>query len=245
MAGHSKWANIKHRKARQDAKKGKVYTKLIREITVGAKSGGPLPEDNPRLRLALDKANAENMPKDTINRAIQRGAGNDDNANLEEVVYEGYGPSGVAILVETMTDNRNRTVAEVRHAFTKHGGNLGTDGSVAYLFEKIGSIQVKTSLSEEELLEHVIDAGGDDLIYSDSEAEIYCSSNLLHEVNDSLKEKGLEIDATQIIMKPTTTVEADNELAEKVIKLIDFIEDLDDVQEVYSNVEFPENFFEE
>ena len=144
-----------------------------------------------------------------------------------------------------MTDNRNRTVAEVRHAFTKHGGNLGTDGSVAYLFEKIGSIQVKTSLSEEELLEHVIDAGGDDLIYSDSEAEIYCSSNLLHEVNDSLKEKGLEIDATQIIMKPTTTVEADNELAEKVIKLIDFIEDLDDVQEVYSNVEFPENFFEE
>ncbi|MEY2972692.1 MAG: YebC/PmpR family DNA-binding transcriptional regulator [Gammaproteobacteria bacterium] len=245
MAGHSKWANIKHRKARQDEKKAKVYTKLIREITIAAKSGGPIPEDNPRLRLALDKANGENMPKDTINRAIQRGAGNDDNANLEEVVYEGYGPSGVAILVETMTDNRNRTVADVRHAFTKHGGNLGTDGSVAYLFEKIGSIQLKTDLQEEELLELVIEAGADDLIYSNSMAEVNCSANLLHEVHDALKKKGLDVEFAQIMMKPTTMIQADQELAEKVLKLLDFLEDIDDVQEVYSNVEFPENFFEE
>lgn len=245
MAGHSKWANIKHRKARQDAKKGKVYTKLIREITIASKNGGPLPEDNPRLRLALDKANAENMPKDTINRAIQRGAGNDDNSNLEEVVYEGYGPSGVAILVETMTDNRNRTVADVRHAFTKYGGNLGTDGSVAYLFEKIGSIHIKSQLPEEELLEHVIDAGGEDLIYSGLDAEVFCRPNALHEVNDSLKAKGIEIESTQVIMKPKTLIYADNELAEKVIKLIEYIEEIDDVQEVFSNIEFPDNLFEE
>ncbi|MEK9649541.1 MAG: YebC/PmpR family DNA-binding transcriptional regulator [Gammaproteobacteria bacterium] len=245
MAGHSKWANIKHRKARQDAKKGKVYTKLIREITIASKNGGPLPEDNPRLRLALDKANAENMPKDTINRAIQRGAGNDDNSNLEEVVYEGYGPSGVAILVETMTDNRNRTVADVRHAFTKYGGNLGTDGSVAYLFEKIGSIHIKSQLPEEELLEHVIDAGGEDLIYSGLDAEVFCRPNALHEVNDGLKAKGIEIESTQVIMKPKTLIYADNELAEKVIKLIEYIEEIDDVQEVFSNIEFPDNLFEE
>ena len=182
MAGHSKWANIKHRKARQDAKKGKVYTKLIREITVAAKSGGPLPEDNPRLRLALDKANAENMPKDTINRAIQRGAGNDDNANLEEVVYEGYGPSGVAILVETMTDNRNRTVAEVRHAFSKFGGNLGTDGSVSYLFNKIGIIHLNKEFSEEEIMDFVIEYEADDFIEEDEFYEIVTSPSSLHAI---------------------------------------------------------------
>ena len=155
MAGHSKWANIKHRKARQDAKRGKIYTKLIRELTVAAKQGDE-PNDNPRLRLALERANSENMPKDTIKRAIERGAGKGEASNLEEVIYEGYGPGGVAILIEAMTDNRNRTVAEVRHAFTKFGGNLGTDGSVAYIFKKIGEIYVSSDSDEEKLFEAVI-----------------------------------------------------------------------------------------
>ena len=159
MAGHSKWANIKHRKARQDAKRGKIYTKLIRELTVAAKAGGGDPADNPRLRLALDKANSENMPKDTIKRAIERGTGAGESGNLEEVTYEGYGPGGVAILVEAMTDNRNRTVAEVRHAFTKFGGNLGTDGSVSYLFNKIGFAQVDPNADEEIVMDILLIMG--------------------------------------------------------------------------------------
>ena len=242
MAGHSKWANIKHRKARQDAKKGKVYTKLIREITVAAKSGGPLPEDNPRLRLALDKANAENMPKDTINRAIQRGAGNDDNANLEEVVYEGYGPSGVAILVETMTDNRNRTVAEVRHAFSKFGGNLGTDGSVSYLFNKIGIIHLNKEFSEEEIMDFVIEYEADDFIEEDEFYEIVTSPSSLHAIVDKMKENNIDSINAELTLRPETTVLIDEEMSEKVIKLMSHMDDLDDVQEVHTNAEFPANF---
>ena len=163
MAGHSKWANIKHRKARQDAKRGKIYTKLIRELTVAAKSGGGDPNDNPRLRLALDKANSENMPKDTIKRAIERGTGAGEAGNLEEITYEGYGPGGVAVLVEAMTDNRNRTVADVRHAFTKFGGNLGTDGSVSYLFNKIGIAMIEKNQDEDAVMEILLDFDGEDL----------------------------------------------------------------------------------
>ena len=163
MAGHSKWANIKHRKARQDAKRGKIYTKLIRELTVAAKAGGGDPNDNPRLRLALDKANSENMPKDTINRAIERGTGAGEAGNLEEITYEGYGPGGVAVLVEAMTDNRNRTVADVRHAFTKFGGNLGTDGSVSYLFNKIGLAMIEKNQDEDAVMEILLDFDGEDL----------------------------------------------------------------------------------
>ena len=162
MAGHSKWANIKHRKARQDASRGKIWTKVIREITVAAKDG-PDPADNPRLRLALEKANSANMPKDTIKRAIEKGSGTGETGVLEEIIFEGYGPGGVAILVETMTDNRNRTVSDVRHAFSKYGGNLGTDGSVSYLFKKLGIVQVDKNFTEEELMEIVIDIGADDL----------------------------------------------------------------------------------
>ena len=178
MAGHSKWANIKHRKARQDASRGKIWTKVIREITVAAK-GGPDPADNPRLRLALDKANAANMPKDTIKRAIQKGSGTGEMGALEELIFEGYGPNGVAILVETMTDNRNRTVADVRHAFTKFGGNMGTDGSVAYLFNKLGVIHIDLSHEEDQIMEIALDAGADDFSIQDDHYEIITSPGKL------------------------------------------------------------------
>ena len=186
MAGHSKWANIKHRKARQDASRGKVWTKVIREITVAAK-GGPDPDDNPRLRLALDKANAANMPKDNIKRAIEKGSGTGETGALEEIVLEGYGPGGVAILVEAMSDNRNRTVSDVRHAFSKFGGNLGTDGSVSYLFNKLGIIHISKDFSEEDLLEVVLDAGAEDLVDEGDYFEVIISSTDLSNVLEALK----------------------------------------------------------
>ena len=176
MAGHSKWANIKHRKARQDASRGKVWTKVIREITVAAKDG-PDPNDNPRLRLALEKANSANMPKDTIKRAIEKGSGTGETGSLEEIIFEGYGPGGVAILVETMTDNRNRTVSDVRHAFSKFGGNLGTDGSVAYLFKKLGIIHIDKGFSEEKLMELVIESGAIDFTQEDDFFEVTTEAN--------------------------------------------------------------------
>ena len=185
MAGHSKWANIKHRKARQDASRGKIWTKVIREITVAAKDG-PDPADNPRLRLALEKANSANMPKDTIKRAIEKGSGTGETGVLEEITFEGYGPGGVAILVETMTDNRNRTVSDVRHAFSKYGGNLGTDGSVSYLFKKLGIVQVDKNFTEEELMEIVIDIGADDLSEEGDFFEIITDSNSFNDVVLSL-----------------------------------------------------------
>ena len=188
MAGHSKWANIKHRKARQDASRGKVWTKVIREITVAAKDG-PDPNDNPRLRLALEKANAANMPKDTIKRAIEKGSGTGETGELEEIVFEGYGPGGVAILVETMTDNRNRTVSDVRHAFSKYGGNLGTDGSVSYLFKKLGIIHLSKSLSEESLMEVVIESGAEDFSEEDDFYEVTTEASVFNNVLDIFKEK--------------------------------------------------------
>ena len=186
MAGHSKWANIKHRKARQDASRGKVWTKVIREITVAAKDG-PDPNDNPRLRLALEKANSANMPKDTIKRAIEKGSGTGETGSLEEIVFEGYGPGGVAILVETMTDNRNRTVSDVRHAFSKFGGNLGTDGSVAYLFKKLGLIHISKDISDEELMDLVIESGANDYTEEEDFFEVTTESNDFNNVLQNFK----------------------------------------------------------
>ena len=241
MAGHSKWANIKHRKARQDASRGKIWTKVIREITVAAK-GGPDPADNPRLRLALDKANAANMPKDTIKRAIQKGSGTGEMGVLEELIFEGYGPNGVAILVETMTDNRNRTVADVRHAFTKFGGNMGTDGSVAYLFNKLGIVHVETTYEEDKIMEIALEAGADDFTAMDNYYEIITSPGNLSNIIEVLKEKNIESLLAENTMRAETLVNLDQEASEKVLKIMNFMDDLDDVQEVHTNAEFPDNF---
>jgi YebC/PmpR family DNA-binding regulatory protein len=238
MAGHSKWANIKHRKGRQDEKKQKIFSKLIREITVASKLGGVEASDNPRLRLALDKALGANMPKDTIERAISRGAGDSDSGNLEEITYEGYGPNGVAVLIEAMSDNKNRTVAEVRHAFSKCGGSLGTDGSVSYLFSKKGQIIVKES-NQEKLLELLISEGIEDIEPSNEDLTlIFTEPNNIHNVKNVLLKEGIEIVEAEMIMDSSQNVELNSEETEKVLKLLDNLEDLDDVQNVFSNAEF-------
>lgn len=244
MAGHSKWANIKHKKAAQDAKRGKIFTKLIREITVAAKLGGGEIADNPRLRAAVDKALSANMTKDTIQRAIDRGAGGGDNENVEELVYEGYGAGGVAVLVEVMTDNKNRTVAEVRHAFNKCGGNLGTDGSVAYLFEKRGQIVIETG-DEDQIMEAALDAGADDVLTQDDGSyDIATSQNNVVEVKDALVARGIEVASAEVALVPATLAELDEDTAPKVMKLIDMLEDLDDVQNVYTNANFTDELLE-
>ncbi len=246
MAGHSKWANIKHKKAAQDKKRGKLFTKLIREITVGARLGGGDVNDNPRLRAAVDKALAANMPKDTIDRAVQRGAGGGEGSDVEELVYEGYGPGGVAILIEAMTDNRNRTVAEVRHAFSKYGGNLGTDGSVAYLFNKQGVINFAPGTDEEAVMDAALEAGAEDIEAEDDGAlTVTTPWENLSDVVESLKGLDLEPDHAEVTMLASTPAECDEDTARKVLKLIDVLEELDDVQEVYSNGEFPEAAYEE
>ena len=241
MAGHSKWANIKHRKARQDASRGKVWTKVIREITVAAK-GGPDPNDNPRLRLALEKANAANMPKDTIKRAIEKGSGTGESGELEEIIFEGYGPGGVAILVETMTDNRNRTVSDVRHAFSKFGGNLGTDGSVSYLFKKLGIIHINKDYSEEKLMENVIESGAQDFSEEDDFFEVTTDPNKFNKVIDFFKENKIQYLNAELTLRADTLVDLDQDMSEKVLNIMEFMDDLDDVQEVHTNAEFPENF---
>jgi len=241
MAGHSKWANIKHRKARQDASRGKVWTKVIREITVAAK-GGPDPNDNPRLRLALEKANAANMPKDTIKRAIEKGSGTGESGELEEIIFEGYGPGGVAILVETMTDNRNRTVSDVRHAFSKFGGNLGTDGSVSYLFKKLGIIHINKDYSEEKLMENVIESGAQDFSEEDDFFEVTTDANKFNKVIDFFKENKIQYLNAELTLRADTLVDLDQDMSEKVLNIMEFMDDLDDVQEVHTNAEFPESF---
>ena len=241
MAGHSKWANIKHRKARQDASRGKVWTKVIREITVAAKDG-PDPNDNPRLRLALEKANAANMPKDTIKRAIEKGSGTGETGELEEIIFEGYGPGGVAILVETMTDNRNRTVSDVRHAFSKFGGNLGTDGSVSYLFKKLGVIHINKDYSEEMLMENVIESGAQDFSEEDDFFEVTTDPNQFNKVIDFFKENDIQYLNAELTLRADTLVNLDQDMSEKVLNIMEFMDDLDDVQEVHTNAEFPENF---
>ena len=241
MAGHSKWANIKHRKARQDASRGKVWTKVIREITVAAKDG-PDPNDNPRLRLALEKANAANMPKDTIKRAIEKGSGTGETGELEEIIFEGYGPGGVAILVETMTDNRNRTVSDVRHAFSKFGGNLGTDGSVSLLFKKLGVIHINKDYSEEMLMENVIESGAQDFSEEDDFFEVTTDPNQFNKVIDFFKENDVQYINAELTLRADTLVDLDQDMSEKVLNIMEFMDDLDDVQEVHTNAEFPENF---
>jgi YebC/PmpR family DNA-binding regulatory protein len=246
VAGHSKWANIKHRKGRQDAKRGKVFSVLIRELTVAAKLGGGVPDDNPRLRTAIDKALAANMTKDTIERAVQRGAGGLEGENLEEVSLEGYGPGGIAIIVESMTDNNNRTVAEVRHAFTKSGGNLGTNGSVSYLFEKKGIITVSSEQDAEQIMEVSIEAGAEDIeINEDLTTTVSSSPEDFQNIKNALINQDFNIDDSEISLVPETTVQADMDTSLKVYRLLEMLEDLDDTQNVTSNIEFADGMLEE
>ena len=235
MAGHSKWANIKHRKAAQDAKRGKIFTKLIHEITTSARLGDADPANNPRLRAAVAAALTSNMTRDTINRAIARGAGGGDGEQLETIVYEGYGPAGSAVMVECLTDNRNRTVAEVRHAFSKCGGNLGTDGSVAYLFTKKGVLTF-VGADEDALMDAALEAGADDVVTEeDGTIEVYTTPNDFGTVLDGLEAAGFKPESAEVTMIPSTEAELDAETAPKLMRLIDMLEDLDDVQEVYHN----------
>jgi YebC/PmpR family DNA-binding regulatory protein len=236
MAGHSKWANIKHRKAGQDAKRGKVFTKIIRELTIAARMGGGTVADNPRLRVMVDKALAANMTRDTIDRAIARGAGTAENDNLEELVYEGYGPGGIAVYIETMTDNRNRTVAEVRHGFSKFGGSLGTNGSVSYMFERTGIISFPRGGNEEKILEVAIEAGAHDVANcDDGSIEVMTTLESFGAVKDALDQAGLRPVRAEMTMLAVNEVEADFETAETLLKLVEHLEDLDDVQNVYTN----------
>lgn len=238
MAGHSKWANIKHRKAGQDARRGKIFTKLLREITVSVKSGGSDAGSNPRLRAAIDKALGANMRRDTIDNAIKKASGTQDNANYEEIRYEGYGPGGTAVMVDCLTDNRNRTVGEVRHAFTKAGGNLGTDGSVAYLFSKVGIISYAECNNEDALMEAALEAGADDVVTNDDGSiDVMTSPESYLSVKESLIAAGFEPDNAEITMQPSTSTELDADDADKMMRLIDRLEDLDDVQNVYSNAD--------
>ena len=246
MAGHSKWANIQHRKGRQDAKRGKLFTKLIREITVAAKLGGSDSSANPRLRAAIDNGLSNNMTKDTIDRAVKRGAGGDENSNVDEIRYEGYGPNGVAVIVDTMTDNKNRTVAEIRHAFSKFGGNLGTDGSVSYLFTKIGLISFQGKIDEDAIMEAALESGAEDIITNaDNSIDVITNPDNLVDIKDVIVAAGFDPQNTEITMRASTTSELDKKGAETMIKLLDELEDIDDVQKVYSNAEIPDEILAE
>ncbi len=236
MAGHSKWANIQHRKGRQDAKRGKLWTKIIREITVAARAGGPDPDTNPRLRMAWDKATDANMPKDNIQRAIQRGAGADGGDNYEEIRYEGYGVAGAAVIVDCMTDNRTRTVAEVRHAFAKHGGNLGQDGSVVFQFKHCGQFFFAPGTSEEAVMEAGLEAGAEDIqTDDDGMIEVTCEPGNYTALRRAFNEAGLKAEQEGVVMKALNDTVLTGEDAERMQKLLDVLEGLDDVQEVYTN----------
>ncbi|GIU33751.1 MULTISPECIES: YebC/PmpR family DNA-binding transcriptional regulator [unclassified Shewanella] len=244
MAGHSKWANIKHRKAAQDAKRGKLFTKFIRELTVAAREGGSDPDSNPRLRAAIDKSLSNNMTRDTVERAIKRGAGELDGQVLETIIYEGYGPGGTAVLVETMTDNKNRTVSGVRNAFSKSGGNLGTDGSVAYLFEKKGIISYE-GVDEDTVMDAALEAGAEDVVTNeDGSIDVLTSPEDFGSVKDALDHAGLESVNAEVTMIPSTKADLDANTAPKFLRLIDNLEDHDDVQEVYHNAEISDEVME-
>jgi YebC/PmpR family DNA-binding regulatory protein len=235
MAGHSKWANIQHRKGRQDAKRGKIFTRLIKEITVAARMGGGDPDMNPRLRLAVDKAYENNMPKDNIERAIKRGSGDLDGVNYEEIRYEGYGINGAAVIVDCLTDNRVRTVAEVRHAFTKHGGNLGGEGSVAFLFKHCGQLLYAPGTSEEKLMDAALEAGADDVVaHEDGSLEVLTSPHDFAAVKAKLEKAGFKAELAEVTMKPGNETEMSGEDAGRMQKLLDALEGLDDVQDVYT-----------
>lgn len=246
MAGHSKWANIQHRKKGQDAKRGKLFTKLIREITVAARLGGGDVDSNPRLRAIVDKSLRSNMTRDTVERAIKRGAGATDGDNFDEIRYEGYGPAGVAVMVDCLTDNRNRTVAEVRHAFTKAGGNLGTDGSVSYIFSKIGILSYPTGSDEDAIMEAALEAGAEDVeTNDDGSIDVSTGADDFMDVKDAMVEAGFDPEMAEVTMKASTSVDLDVDDAQKVMRMVDMLEDLDDVQNVYSNAEFSDEVMEQ
>jgi YebC/PmpR family DNA-binding regulatory protein len=237
MAGHSKWANIQHRKGRQDEKRGRIFTRIIKEVTVAAKLGGADPNTNPRLRLAMDKAGDANMPKDKVQEAIKRGTGHLEGVDYEEIRYEGYGICGAAVMVDCLTDNRTRTVAEVRHAFSKHGGNLGTDGSVAFLFKYCGQMLFAPGPSEDTVMEAALEAGADDvLVNEDGSIEVLTGPASLAQVRQAMAEGGLQPELAEVTMRPETQAELQGEDGQKMQKLLDALESLDDVQEVYTNV---------
>lgn len=241
MAGHSKWANIQHRKKAQDSKRGKLFTKFIREIVVAAKMGGGDPDSNPRLRDAITKALSGNMTRDTVERAVKRGAGDADGDNYDEIRYEGYGPSGVAVIADCLTDNINRTVSEVRHAFTKSGGNLGTDGSVAYMFTKQGVMSYPAGSNEDQIMEAALDAGAEDIVTNDDGSiDVITAWEEFTTIKETMVGADLEPEHAEVTMTPATTVDMNVEEAEKVMRLIDMLEDLDDVQNVYTNADFSE-----
>ena len=238
MAGHSKWANIQHRKGAQDKKRGKLFTKLIREITVAARMGGGDIASNPRLRLAVDKAKAQSMPKDNIERAIKRGSGALAGADYSEIRYEGYGPGGTAVMVDCLTDNKNRTVAEVRHAFSKHGGNLGADGSVSYLFNHVGQLLYPPGSDEDTVMEAAIEAGAEDIVVEDDHSiEVLADPGDFETVRDRMVAAGFEPESAQLTMRASTNSELGEKEASSMVKLLEVLEDLDDVQEVYSNAD--------
>ena len=242
MAGHSKWANIQHRKNAQDAKRGKLFTRLIREITVASRMGGGDPGANPRLRLVMDKALAANMPRDTIERAIKRGAGSLEGVEYEEIRYEGYGPGGVAVMVDAMTDNRNRTVAEVRHAFGKCGGNLGTSGSVAFQFSEQGVLSYPAGCDEDRIMEAAIEAGADDVVsYPDGSVDVLTAPAAFSRVKDAMTAAGLEPEQAEVTQRAASNITLGFEDAQKMVKLLDMLEDLDDTQNVYSNADIPDD----
>lgn len=244
MAGHSKWANIKHRKAAQDAKRGKVFTKHIREITVAAREGGGDVDMNPALRIAVDKALGANMTRDTIERAVKRGTGDLEGVNYEDIRYEGYAPCGIAVMVECSTDNKNRTVAEVRHAFSKYNGNMGNEGSVAYMFEKLGVIIMAEGADEEQVMEVVLDAGAQDIItHDDGTVEVNCAAGDYVAVVSALQEADMAMESSEVTQRAENEITLNDDDAQKVIKLVDALEDLDDVQEVYTNADYPESVF--
>ena len=245
MAGHSKWANIQHRKGAQDAKRGKLFTKLIREITVAARIGGGDPDSNPRLRAAIDKALGGNMTRDTIERAVKRGSGDLDGEDYEEVTYEGYGPNGVAVMVECLTDNRNRTVAEVRHAFNKHNGNLGTSGSVAYLFTKLGQIILSNDEDEDKVIDIALNAGAEDVITDALHIEVTTTPDNYHNVVKDIIKAGLIVESSELTMHASLMIELDKDGAEKLLRLVDMLEDLDDVQNVYTNADISDDIMSE
>jgi YebC/PmpR family DNA-binding regulatory protein len=242
MAGHSKWANIQHRKNAQDAKRGKLFTKLIREITVAARTGDPDPASNPRLRLAVDKALMANMTKETIERAIKRGSGAQEGENYEEVRYEGYGPGGIAVMVDCLTDNRNRTVAEVRHAFTRAGGNLGTGGSVAYQFAKTGVLSYPAGSDEDRLMEVALEAGALDVVTNeDGSIDVLTEPEEFAAVHEAMQTAGMEAEQAEVTMRAAASASLSLEDAEKMVRLLDTLEELDDVQNVYSNADISED----
>jgi YebC/PmpR family DNA-binding regulatory protein len=246
MAGHSKWANIRHRKGAQDAKRGKIFSKLIREITVAARMGGGDPGSNPRLRTAIDKALGQNMTKDTIDRAVKRGSGEAGGEDYEELRYEGYGPAGVAVMVDCLTDNRNRTAGDVRHAFTKRGGNLGTDGSVSYLFTKQGILSYPVGSNEDKIMEVALEAGAEDVVTNDDGSiDVVTAPEGFISLKEALLAAGLAPENADVTMTPSTSVDLELEDAQKVMALIDQLEDLDDVQNVYTNAEFSDEVMEQ